>query len=118
MIEAAYFGGTGTPWIFAGGDCTTGPDSVVGGVNRGKEAASSIDRYLGGDGQVISKKYIKRELSKPVDETPTKRQAMPTLSPEERKSCFRETECGFSEGQIAKEAGRCLRCDVLKVSRL
>ena len=118
VIEAAYFGGTGTPWIFAGGDCTTGPDSVVGGVNRGKEAASSIDRYLGGDGQVISKKYIKRELSKPVDETPTKRQAMPTLSPEERKSCFRETECGFSEGQIAKEAGRCLRCDVLKVSRL
>lgn len=118
IIKAAYSGTTETPWIFAGGDCTTGPDSVVSGVNRGKEAASSIDRYLGGDGQVIAKKYITRELSKPVDETPTAREKMPTLSPEERRGCFCEVECGFSEEQIAKEAGRCLRCDVLKEKRL
>ena len=118
VIKAAYRGTTATPWIFAGGDCATGPDSVVGGVNRGKEAASSIDRYLGGDGQVIAHKYIKREMSKPIDENPTPREKMPALSPEERKSCFCEVEKGFCEGQIAKEAGRCLRCDVLKVSRL
>ncbi|MDO4561766.1 MAG: FAD-dependent oxidoreductase [bacterium] len=118
VIKAAYRGATATPWIFAGGDCATGPDSVVSGVNRGKEAASSIDRYLGGDGQVIAPKYIARELSKPVDETPAAREVMPMLSPEERKGCFCEVEHGFTEEQIAKEAGRCLRCDVLKVSRL
>ena len=118
VIKAAYSGTTVTPWIFAGGDCTTGPDSVVSGVNRGKEAASSIDRYLGGDGQVIAPKYIAREMSKPIDETPKARETMPTLSPEERRGCFCEVERGFSEEQIAKEAGRCLRCDVLKVSRL
>ena len=57
-------------------------------------------------------------MSKPIDENPTPREKMPALSPEERKSCFCEVEKGFCEGQIAKEAGRCLRCDVLKVSRL
>ena len=67
---------------------------------------------------MISKKYLKRELTKPVDETPSQREQMPMLPPEERKTCFCETECGFREEQIAKEAGRCLRCDVLKVSKL
>ena len=57
-------------------------------------------------------------MSKPIDENPDAREKMPALSPEERKSCFCEVEKGFCEGQIAKEAGRCLRCDVLKVSRL
>ncbi len=118
VIPAAYRGTTATPWIFAGGDCTTGPDSVVSGVNRGKEAASSIDHYLGGDGQVIAPKHLAREMSKPIDETPTQREKMAMLEPQARKDCFCEVECGFSEEQVAKEAGRCLRCDVLKINRL
>nr|WP_255376019.1 FAD-dependent oxidoreductase [Cloacibacillus sp. An23] len=118
VLKASYCGTTDTPWIFAGGDCTTGPDSVINSVNRGKEAASSIDRYLGGDGQVISLKYLPREMTKPIDETPTPREKMPVLKPEERKGCFCEVECGFAEEQIAREAGRCLRCDVLKIKKL
>lgn len=118
VFNATYFGETATPWLFAGGDCTTGPDSVVGSVNRGKQAASSIDRYLGGDGQVIDTKTIAREMSKPIDESPAKRELMPALSPEKRSGCFCEVEKGFLEEQIAREASRCLRCDVLKVSRL
>lgn len=118
VFRASYHGITQTPWIFAGGDCVSGPDSVVSGVNRGKQAASSIDRYLGGDGQVIDKKTLKRELTKPVDETKTPREVMPILSPDERKNCFCEVEKGFSAEQVEKEAGRCLRCDVLKISIL
>ena len=96
----------------------TGPASVIAGVNRGKEAASSLDRYLGGDGQVIDRKYLKRELSIPVNETPAPREIMPMLPPEDRKCSFCETELGFSEEQVAREASRCLRCDVLKISKL
>ena len=43
---------------------------------------------------------------------------MPILSPDERKSCFCEVEKGFTSEQVEKEAGRCLRCDVLKISIL
>ena len=118
VIKGGYNGKTKTPWVFAGGDCTTGPDSVVNSVNRGKQAASSIDRYLGGDGQVIELKTIAREMSKPIDETPTKREVMPMLSPQERCGCFCEVEKGFTKEQVEREASRCLRCDVLKVSKL
>jgi len=40
------------------------------------------------------------------------------LSPDERKNCFCEVEKGFSAEQVEKEAGRCLRCDVLKINIL
>ena len=43
---------------------------------------------------------------------------MPILSPDERKGCFCEVEKGFTPEQVEKEAGRCLRCDVLKISIL
>ena len=57
-------------------------------------------------------------MSKPIDESPAKRELMPALSPEKRSGCFCEVEKGFLEEQIVREASRCLRCDVLKVSRL
>jgi NADPH-dependent glutamate synthase beta subunit-like oxidoreductase len=36
----------------------------------------------------------------------------------DRGVCFDEIESGYTEEQMIQEAGRCLRCDVLKVSRL
>ena len=92
--------------------------SLVSAVNRGKQAASSIDRYLGGDGQVIGPKPYKRELSKPVDETLAKRARMGMLPVCDRGVCFDEIEEGLTEEQMVHETSRCLRCDVLKVSRL
>ncbi|MFW6035077.1 MAG: FAD-dependent oxidoreductase, partial [Halothermotrichaceae bacterium] len=44
---------TNVPWIFAGGDCVTGPATVVEAIQQGKEAASSIDKYFGGNGKVV-----------------------------------------------------------------
>jgi NADPH-dependent glutamate synthase beta subunit-like oxidoreductase len=34
--------------IFAGGDCVTGPSTVIQAISWGKRAAKSIDRYLTG----------------------------------------------------------------------
>jgi NADPH-dependent glutamate synthase beta subunit-like oxidoreductase len=118
VFSASYDGRTDIPYLFAGGDCVTGPDSAVSAVNRGKQAASSIDRYLGGDGQVIDIKKYARDLSKQVDESPCKRELMEILPLCERGACFDEIEEGFTEEQVVREAGRCLRCDVLKVSKL
>jgi len=115
----SYFGGyTNIPYVFAGGDCVTGPDSVVRATNEGKMAAASIDKYLGGDGQVIDKKKYKRELSRPVNEEKACRQQMENLAGKGCSGCFDEVEKGFTEEAMIKEANRCLRCDVLKVSKL
>ncbi|MBV2233975.1 MAG: FAD-dependent oxidoreductase [Sterolibacterium sp.] len=38
--------------IFAGGDAVTGPSSLIEAVAQGRQAASAIDRFLGGDGQI------------------------------------------------------------------
>ncbi len=67
---------------------------------------------------MIDKKTLKRELTKPVDETKADREAMPILSPDERKNCFCEVEKALLRNRLRKEAGRCLRCDVLKISIL
>ncbi|QVL35683.1 FAD-dependent oxidoreductase [Aminirod propionatiphilus] len=118
FIDAAYEGRTDRPYLFAGGDAVTGPDSVVRAVQGGKLSASSIDRYLGGDGQVVDRKIYRRELTRAVDETPRERTPMVTLPVCDRGVCFDEIESGYTEEQMIREAGRCLRCDVLKVSRL
>jgi hypothetical protein len=118
FIDAAYEGQTDRPYLFAAGDAVTGPDSVIRAVQGGKLSASSIDRYLGGDGQVVDRKIYARELTKPIDETPCKRTPMGKLPVCDRGVCFDEIESGYTEEQMIQEAGRCLRCDVLKVSRL
>ena len=47
--------------VFAGGDIMTGPASVIGAIAQGRIAASSIDKYLGGKGQI-------EEVLAPVEE--------------------------------------------------
>ncbi len=39
--------------VFAGGDCVTGPNSIISAIAQGRQAASSIDRFLGGRGEII-----------------------------------------------------------------
>ncbi len=47
-IQAAEDGSIeGFPGVFAGGDCQSGPATVIRAVNAGKVAAGNIDNYLG-----------------------------------------------------------------------
>ncbi len=102
--------------IFAGGEVVSGPASVIDSIALGKKAASSIDRRLGGDGE-IDERFVEPEKINPwlgrengfADRT---RPAMPTLPVEERLGGFEEIELGFDEETARKEAGRCLRCDL------
>lgn len=117
-IRASFYGETETADVFAGGDCVTGPQTVVAAVARGKNAASSIDRYLGGDGQIVAIKTNVRTLSAPIDETPRERAEAHALSACCRTKASDEVALGMTEEEMLYETGRCLRCDVLKVSRL
>lgn len=98
--------------IFAGGDCVTGPDTVVNAVKAGKQAASEIDKYLGGDGTVVNSGFVKREITYSILEEECPRVAMPLLDDDTRLSGFSEVEAGYGLDEAVKEASRCLRCDV------
>jgi NADPH-dependent glutamate synthase beta subunit-like oxidoreductase len=107
--------------IFAGGEVVSGPASVIDSIALGRKAASSIDKFFGGEGD------IEASLLEPEEPNPwlgreegfadRKRTIMPTLPMEERKCGFGEIELGFDEELAKAEAGRCLQCDLrLKIS--
>lgn len=107
---------TSIPGIFAGGEVINSPSSVVDAIEMGRRAASSIDKYLGGDGEIedilietdVPNPYLGRDenfYDKP-------REKMPLLSLEQRHSNFNEIELGFNETLALEEANRCLRCDL------
>lgn len=102
---------TNIPYIFAGGDCAIGPDTVIGIIAQGKKAAQSIDKFLGGSGEIVAPREVQREISGDICEDKRPRMVPQTL-PVARRHSFVEVEYGFTEAQAVAEAARCLRCDV------
>lgn len=104
---------TDKPGVFAGGDIVTGPASIIDAIANGRNAASSIDRYLDGTG------IIDQELSSPEEEvvvadTPSEarsRQSMPCIPRTDRTCSFDTVELGFTEESALAEANRCRDCD-------
>jgi len=105
---------TSVEGIFAAGDCISGPSTVVDAVKGGKEAAYNIDKYLGGDGNIIPNIQAERKLSGEILEKEQPRQHMKSLPVAQRLCGFAEVELGLTEDEAVKEACRCLRCDVKK----
>lgn len=105
---------TGHPGVFAGGDVVTGPASVIEAIAAGRKAASSIDRYLGGDG------LIDEILVAPEEEVPplppslpvAKQASVPSLPVDQRLVSFAEVELTLGEEEARNEAQRCLGCDL------
>lgn len=100
--------------IFAGGDCTHGPDTVIQAIAAGRKAALSIDKFLGGNQIEVeaAQKQRQRRIFAPIIEEERSRLDVPVLDPEERKKGFQEIELPFDEHTCQQEAHRCLRCDV------
>ena len=99
--------------VFAGGDVVSGPADVIGAIAAGKEAAISVDRYLGEvdlkEGRPSSVKKVEEVSKEGVEEKA--RVAMPVLEPKKREG-FAEVELGFDEKTAIEEAKRCLNCSV------
>jgi len=100
--------------VFAGGDCVTGPASVIEAIAQGRQGAISIDKYLGGEGNIEEVLAPSEEivLPKEVEEGEKHRPEMRCLSPEKRLKGFEEVEVGFNDEQAVEEGKRCLRCDL------
>jgi heterodisulfide reductase subunit A-like polyferredoxin len=114
FIEAdAYTLETVRKGVFAGGDAVSGPSSVIEAISHGRQAAISIDKYLGGSGN-IDESLASEEEKTPVLEEESEKRRLPafTLSVEERLAGFGQVEIAYDEETALWEAGRCLRCDL------
>jgi len=107
---------TSVPGIYAGGDVTSGGGTVIEAIANGQRAACSIDRYLGGKGQLPPD--VTFSLRRPTEEeamASTERPREPMLAAAKRKGTFDEVVRGLTPAKACKEAGRCLRCDLEKL---
>lgn len=110
VIQAGRHGGFDLlPGVFAGGDCATGPATVVKAIGAAKVIAANIDEYLGYH-HTIS---CDVEVPQPniADRTPCGRVNMTEREVCERICDFDGVELPMTEAECKQEASRCLRCD-------
>ena len=110
---------TNIPGVFAGGDFTTGPSTLIKAIASGRRAALAIEKYLQGEAGRL--KIVDEKSSRQLDiglaldqeyEEERLRAKVSVENSEERVRDFREVERGFNEDEAQYEATRCLRCDL------
>ena len=109
IVPAADGSVPGLEGVFSGGDCVSGPATVILAIEAGKVAAASIDEYLG----------FHTDISANLDIPPapfrlkhaTGRVDLTEREANWRKNDFELMENCMSEQEMAQECSRCLRCD-------
>jgi len=103
---------TTQPGIFAGGDVARGSDVVITAIADGKNAAKSIDKFLGGKGILNIGEPIEIPTKKPEEGNTAEHERfqMRYLDLEQRKGNFNEVPLGFHKLNAIAEAMRCLQC--------
>ena len=97
------------PDVYAGGDCSSGPATVIKAIAAAKVVAANIDEYLGFHHEISCDVEIPE--AKLEDKIPCGR-----IDLTEREACERVCDFGavencMTENEAKQEAGRCLRCD-------
>ncbi len=95
--------------VFSGGDCQSGPATVIRAINAGKVAAANIDHYLGFDHQIVADVEIPTVQFK--GKNMCARCEMTSREAADRVKDFKLVEHGLTEEEAHQEASRCLRCD-------
>ena len=105
---------TSKPGVFAGGDVTTGPSTVVNAVAAGYNAALSIADYLGMPIEEIKLQegFVKRSsdcltLNKSVEAN---------ILPAEERTLSKEDDQGLPFEAVEAEAHRCFNCSCYAVA--
>ncbi len=100
---------SGCDGVFVGGDCQTGPSTVIKAIGAGKVAARNIDAYLGCSHVLDC--GVAAPLPAGNDRTPKGRVNIAERPARERKHDFAYVEEPMSREEAMQECGRCLRCD-------
>ncbi len=108
--------GAGKPGVFAAGDVVTGTKSVIDAIVGGRKAAESIDKYLGGNGDISE--VLTEEMEAPSfigrseDFADLPRNYPEKSEPDKNVKCFDLIEEPFMKNEAMLEAERCLQCDL------
>lgn len=113
IMSEKYGGFANIPGVFAGGDCATGPATVIRAIAAGKVAAANIDEYLGFRHEIS----CDVEIPEPNldDKTPCGRVNMTEREACERVHDFDGVENCMTECEAKQEAGRCLRLSLIHI---
>ena len=108
------------PRVFGGGDCYTGPSSLVAALAAGRRAARSITCFLQGEScqpapeerlEHAMSELVRSEREAPVPFTGATHQLHALVIPPEVRICgFDEVEGPVQAADARREAERCLRC--------
>lgn len=102
--------------IFAAGDAVYGTKSVIMAIEAGRQAASEIDIYLGGDGDITETfapaQHADPKIGKIEGFAYQRRTSTDIREAKERQSNFKLVDDGFCNEAACSEASRCLQCDL------
>ncbi len=108
---------TSVEGVFAAGDVITGTKFVIDAIAGGREAASLMDKYLGGSGN-IDETIVERRRDPAIGRiegfAAQRREEMAVKPAAERRDNFLPISDGLTCDQAVCEAGRCLQCDLRK----
>lgn len=96
--------------IYAGGDCVTGPSTVINAIAAGKVAAANIDDFLGYQHEIT----VEIDIPAPIaeDKKARGRIELKERYASERGGDFGAVELPMTREESLAECSRCLRCDV------
>ena len=97
------------PGVFAGGDCASGPATVIKAIAAAKVVAANIDEYLGYHHEISCDVEIPKASLH--DRVPCGRAELTEREACERVCDFEGVENCMTEKEAKQEACRCLRCD-------
>ena len=109
-IEKAGNGSVaGLDGVFSGGDCVSGPATVILAIAAGKVAAANIDEYLGFHTAISAGVEVPAATFRLTQACG--RVEMSERESHQRKNDFELMEHGISHQEMVQECSRCLRCD-------
>jgi NADH-quinone oxidoreductase subunit F len=106
-------GATSVDRVFAGGDCSDGPASVVTAIAAGERAAAAIDTMLTGEDHAFWRyeRVIQTSFDPDAEPSTVPRAEVKQIPIERRRFNFEEVEQPWCESVTQAQAQRCLRCD-------
>jgi NADPH-dependent glutamate synthase beta subunit-like oxidoreductase/CO/xanthine dehydrogenase FAD-binding subunit len=108
---------TGRQGVWAGGDVTTGPATVISAIAAGKRAAVSIDRYLtGAEAENRDEAAVQPFLRFNSEYLKTTSRAKAPAVPLSDRSLDVEDTFGLGSTEMEAEANRCFNCGCLAVN--
>ena len=99
------------PGFFSAGDAVSELRSVIEAVAAGRWAASAMDQYLGGSGDIEESLTVRDALMVPVNHPSKALQAEVTMNM--MPGGYAQVEVTLPEYAAKIEAGRCLSCDIV-----